>query len=127
MTLKPSMREKWRYIAFKLERERDDESRFSEADAKDGIARRGALSEGEVKEGIARAVIRFIGELGASKARPKLIEYDAQKRAGIMRCLTEGVGEVRAALALIVDLGGRKCAVRTLKTSGTIRALRGKT
>jgi len=108
MTLKPSMREKWRYISFRIEAEAE-------------------VSERDAREGIARSVIRFIGELGASKARPKVIEYDGKRREGIMRCLTEGVGEVRAALALINDLGASKCAVRTLKTSGTLRALREKT
>lgn len=137
--LKPSMREKWRYVAFRLEMD----SEISEADAKEGTAGRGALSESgaktgteggsagalresEAKEGIEKGIIRFLGELGASIAKPKVIDYDAQKREGIVRCETAGVGEVRAALALINNLGGRKCAVRTLKTSGTVRALREK-
>jgi ribonuclease P/MRP protein subunit POP5 len=104
MTLKPSMREKWRYISFRLEAE-------------------GELSASEAKEGIEKGMIRFLGELGASVAKPKVLEYDGAKREGIVRCETAGVGEVRAALALINNLGGKRCAVRTLKTSGTIASL----
>jgi len=107
MTLKPSMREKWRYVSFSLE--------LSEN-----------ISASEAKEGIEKGIIRFLGELGASIAKPKVLEYDAQKREGIVRCETAGVGEVRAALALINNLAGKRCAVRTLKTSGTILSLREK-
>ncbi|MDO8339537.1 MAG: Rpp14/Pop5 family protein [Candidatus Burarchaeum sp.] len=104
MTLKPSMREKWRYVSFRLEVE-------------------GELSASEAKDGIEKGVIRFLGELGASIAKPKVLEYGAQEREGIVRCETAGVGGVRAALALINNLGGKRCAVRTLKTSGTIAGL----
>ena len=107
MTLKPSMREKWRYIAFRLEAE-------------------GELGASEAKDGIEKGIIRFLGELGASMAKPKVLEYDAQKCEGIVRCETAGVGGVRAGLALINNLGGKRCAVRTLKTSGTILSLREK-
>ncbi|VVC02963.1 Ribonuclease P protein component 2 [Candidatus Burarchaeum australiense] len=119
MTLKPSMREKWRYISFRLEAAGEP----GEAEAKAGA---GAPGEAEVKESIAKGMIRFIGELGASRAKPKVLEYSGAKREGLVRCTTEGVGEVRAALALMNNIGGRACAVRTLKTSGTILSLRAK-
>ncbi|MFA6036278.1 MAG: Rpp14/Pop5 family protein [Candidatus Micrarchaeia archaeon] len=106
MALKPSMREKWRYISFKLECE-------------------GSLSASEAKDGIEKGILRFIGELGASKAKPKVLEYDASKMEGIVRCENAGLPEVRAALALISSIANRKCAVRTMKTSGTIARLEG--
>ena len=104
MTLKPSMREKWRYISFKVEGE-------------------GGISASEAKDGIEKGILRFIGELGAAKAKSKVLEYDASKAEGIVRCETAGLPEVRAALALIGSIGSRKCAVRTMKTSGTIARL----
>ena len=67
MPLKPTMREKWRYIRFRLDCEV-------------------AVSESEAKEGVEKGVLRFIGELGASRAKPKVLEYDASKMEGIVRC-----------------------------------------
>ncbi len=98
------MREKWRYISFRLECE-------------------GSIPASEAKDGIEKGMLRFIGELGAAKARPKVLEYDGATMEGIVRCETAGLPEVRAALALISSIANRKCAVRTLKTSGTIARL----
>jgi RNase P/RNase MRP subunit POP5 len=98
------MREKWRYISFNLECD-------------------GSVGASEAKDGVEKGILRFIGELGASRAKPKVLEYDASKMEGIVRCENAGLPEVRASLALISSIANRKCAVRTLKTSGTIARL----
>jgi ribonuclease P/MRP protein subunit POP5 len=104
--IKPSMREKWRYVLFKIEID-------------------GAVSDSEAKDAVEKGILRFIGEFGAAEAKPKLLEYDSKKMEGIVRCDHSGIEGVRAAMALIGNINGRKCAVRSLATSGTIAGLEG--
>ncbi|MFH1447729.1 MAG: Rpp14/Pop5 family protein [Candidatus Micrarchaeota archaeon] len=106
MLLKPTIREKKRYIAFRIE-----------AEVK--------LSEGELRNGLQDALLSFVGEFGYSKANPKIIQFNSANRFGIMRCVPEEMNAMRTSLALINSISGKKVAVRLLGASGTLRKLRG--
>ena len=99
-TLPPTLREKKRYIAFKLLY--DDE-----------------LSEGEVVNLIRRAVLEYYGIWGTSKANPWLVYYNYPY--GILRCQRENVDYVKASLILVREFKGKPINIICLGVSGTIR------
>ena len=99
-TLPPTLREKKRYIAFKILY--DDE-----------------LSEGEVVNLIRRAVLEYYGIWGTSKANPWLVYYDFPY--GILRCQRENVDYVKASLILVREFKGKPINIICLGVSGTIR------
>ncbi len=86
----------------------------------------GAFSEDEVKKGITAAALRFFGEYGISFLNLKLIEYDSNKKTGILQCERGKVDEVLGFLALITELNGKKARIITKRTSGTIKKLKEK-
>lgn len=93
----PTMREKKRYLHLRFECGR-------------------ALSENEARDELYNAVLSFIGELGFSKAKPKLVEF--KDNSGILLCSNEEVQRVKAALALVSRVGGTDGSIRVLKVSG---------
>lgn len=81
------------------------------------------------EEGLKRLLygdaLRFFGELGMSYAAFKLMEYDAKTMHGIIRCERSYLEKVLGFLALVSSLDGKPARVRTLKSSGTIKSLKG--
>ncbi|NYZ76391.1 ribonuclease P protein component 2 [Candidatus Micrarchaeota archaeon] len=98
----PTMREKRRYIHFKLECNR-------------------RLSETEAKDELYNAILSFLGELGFSKANPRLVEFN--DNSGILMCCNPEVQRVKAALALVDKIKGENGCIRVLKVSGMIGKL----
>ena len=86
-----------------------------------------AYSEEEVSEALNQAVREIFGEYGVSRIRLKLIEYDEEKKNGIVRCDRSSTREMRAALALITMISDRDAAFRVLAASGTIKSLKART
>jgi RNase P/RNase MRP subunit POP5 len=72
------------------------------------------------------AVAKLYGEHGASITSLSLIEYDAEKKTGVIRTSLVTVNLVRASLASITSVAGKDAAVHVLAVSGTIKALREK-
>jgi len=103
--IKPTWRTRQRYILFEAECE-------------------APVYEADVKNAAYAAMLSFLGEYGWSLANPKLMRYDAAKKAGIMRCEHRETEKVKAALALCTSINGKKAALRLRKTSGTIAGLR---
>jgi len=83
-----------------------------------------ALTAKEMVDTIQRGVIDLCGVVGLSTVEPSLIEFDEESQRGILRCNRERVRTLRAALALITDVGGTPTAIRVTGVSGTIRSLR---
>lgn len=69
------------------------------------------------------AVLKLYGEYGASQTHLTLIDYDAQKKLGILCTVHTSLNTVRAALASITQIRDRPAAIHILKVSGTIKAL----
>jgi len=107
MTYKPTMRNKKRYILFEVICE-------------------SAPSERDVRDAIYDGILKFLGEYGSSLASPKVLEFDEKTSRGVLRCVRGEETRVKAALALMNNLAGKKAAVRALSVSGTIKKLKGK-
>jgi RNase P/RNase MRP subunit POP5 len=84
-------------------------------------------SEQEVSDALDEAVRELFGDYGVSGIRPRLIEYDEEKREGIVRCNRGSTREMRAVLALITEISNREAAVRVVGASGTIKSLKAAT
>jgi ribonuclease P/MRP protein subunit POP5 len=76
------------------------------------------LSEGEARDELYNAILSFVGELGFSKANPKLVEFN--DNSGVLVCSNDEVHRVKAALALVSKTGGGDGFIRVLKVSGMI-------
>ena len=100
----PTMRKKKRYLHFNLECPCN-------------------ISETEAREEIYSAILSFLGELGFSKVNPKLVEFDASSKSGILRCSNNEVQNVKAALALVNKVKGGEGCIRVLKVSGIMSRL----
>lgn len=87
----------------------------------------GAYSEQEISDVLYQAVRGLFGDYGVSGLRLRLIEYDEEKREGIVRCSRSHMREMRAVLALITEISNREAAVRVRGASGTIKSLKSKT
>jgi RNase P/RNase MRP subunit POP5 len=72
------------------------------------------------------AVMKLYGEYGASKTGLMLIDYDVERRFGVLRVGHTALDMVRTALASITRIGDKPVVVRVLTVSGTIKALHGK-
>ncbi len=81
-------------------------------------------SEQEISDVLYQAVQDLFGDFGVSGIRPRLIEYDEEKREGIVRCDRSHTREMRAALALITEISNSNAAVRVTGASGTIKSLK---
>ena len=77
-----------------------------------------------VHEGIQRGIIELLGAHGLSRIEPRVIEYDAERSVGIVRCSRLYLPLLRASLASITALGEKPAAFLVLKVSGTLKALR---
>lgn len=84
----------------------------------------GVLSEDEVSSAISDAVQDLFGHSGASSLEPRLIEFDADTRRGILRCSRSHMRDTRASLALITEISNEDAAVRVMGASGTIKSLK---
>jgi ribonuclease P/MRP protein subunit POP5 len=98
----PTMREKRRYIHFRLDC-------------------RHMLTESGARDELYGAILSFLGELGFSKANPKLVEF--KDNSGILLCSNSEVQKVKAALALVNKIKGEGGCIRVLKVSGMIGRL----
>ena len=86
-----------------------------------------AYSEQEISDALYQAVRELFGDYGVSDIRPRLLEYDEEKREGIVRCNRDSTREMRAVLALITEISNREAAVRVTGASGTIKSLKAAT
>jgi RNase P/RNase MRP subunit POP5 len=86
----------------------------------------GAPSRKEFMDTVWSAVAKLYGEHSASLTSLSLIDYDMEKKTGVIRTSLVTVNLVRASLASITSVAGKDAAVHVLAVSGTIKALREK-
>lgn len=74
------------------------------------------------------ACLRFLGELGCSKAGVQFLPETWKKsnQTGIIKTGHKSVDETRAALALVKEIDGKKATVSTILTSGSIKKIKEK-
>jgi len=105
--LLPSLREKERYVAFRV---LSDER----------------ITYPDLEAAIWNVLLDFYGEYGVSKLSMWLIKnlYDEQNQIGVIRCNNKAVAAVIAGLGLIARLGDTRVVLKILSVSGTIRGLK---
>ena len=81
----------------------------------------------EILDSVQRRVLDLYGVQGLSQVEPVLIDFDEDTQTGVLRSNRDRIRSLRAALALITEVGGTSVAVRVSLTSGTIRSLKKKT
>lgn len=107
--LPKSLREKKRYIVFEVLCERDREM-------------------GQVVDAVWDALLDFLGQEGVARASPWIMGdmFDREKQRGSVKVNKDEVEEVRAALALVQDIGGEEAALHVLGVTGTMASAREK-
>lgn len=100
-----SLREKKRYLAFEI---------LSEAKIEDFNA---------VSNAIWAKSLEFLGEFGCAKAGIIVMhdKYDRESQKGLLKVSNKSLNEVKAAIALIDTINGKKAIVRTTGVSGILR------
>jgi RNase P/RNase MRP subunit POP5 len=77
-----------------------------------------------VAKTIKDSVLSIYGIDGLSRLDPKLVEFNEIEQKGIIRCTRDNLGEMRAALTFITNVGELNSAFYVDKVSGTLRSLR---
>ncbi len=118
---KETKEEKKKVKKIKKEREEDREGEKGEESK---IKDEDGISERELLRAIWDALYSLYGDIGVSECGIWLIDYDEKRGVGILRCTHTKVEAVRAALACIHMINGRRTCIRGVVTSGTIKAAR---
>ncbi len=102
MVIPPSLRERRRYIAFK-------------------VVARPVFTPNQVIQGIKQSVLQFLGELGYADANFEIVDYNHKNGTGIARTTDKKKDEVLIALTLLNTIQGKKASIRILGISGTVK------
>lgn len=82
------------------------------------------FKKGSVRKAIYESFSRFFGFLGLSQAGLIFIDYNENEKMGILACSHRFLEPIRASLALISQIDGKKANVYTIRVSGTIKSLK---
>jgi RNase P/RNase MRP subunit POP5 len=106
-----SLRERRRYISFKVIPEEGETFTYSDLEA-----------------GIWNTMLDFLGENGAAKTSFWLMKdcWNPKKQIGILRCNHKSVEVVIATLGLVERLGDNRITFKILNISGTINSIKEK-
>ena len=102
MTLLPTLRQKKRYLAFEIHCSTP-------------------ISVSEAKEEMNAALLRFLGELGVSRASPLFLEEKYKNNKGMLKVNHKYVDESKAALILIKKIKNKPVIIRSLSVSGILK------
>lgn len=100
--MKPTLRENYRYIAVKI---------FSDSH----------LVKEDLDSILKNEVLLLVGKIHYPKIMPKVAYFDYPNQKAIIRCLNQGVEELKVALALITSNEGKRLHIQSIYTSGTIK------
>lgn len=100
--MKPTLRDDYRYVVVRI------------------ISSQPMVKE-DVEKIIQKELIPIIGIIHFSKVMPKIAFYDYSNKLVIIRCLKEGVEDLKTALSLIKSYEGKPLHLMPIYTSGTIR------
>ena len=103
--LSPTLKERKRYILFKIISEQ-------------------TLEKGKVTELIKNAGLQFLGEWGMAKSGLQFLPETWKKDRGIIRVGHKYVNEAKATLAFVKEYKGQKVTITCLKVSGNIGKLK---
>ncbi len=81
------------------------------------------LEPNSVSDAIWNALLRLFGEVGASQAGLYMVRSDTEKKCAVLRCSHKALPMVRASVASITSIDGKRAAVHVIRVSGTLKAL----
>ena len=84
----------------------------------------GAISKRDLLDAVWGSVTRLFGEYGASLAGLSLVDFDEEKKIGVIRVALGSLQPVRASLALITRIADKEAVVHVIAVSGTLKSLR---
>lgn len=105
--LSPTLREKERYISFKV---------LSEE----------SIEYSDLESSIWSTLLEFYGELGVSQMSLWLMKnlWDQNEQIAVIRCNNKSVEKVIAGLGFVSRIGESRINFKILKVSGTIKSLK---
>jgi RNase P/RNase MRP subunit POP5 len=100
-----SMREKKRYVTFKLHAEKP-------------------VIYSEMKGAVLNSILNWRGEEGFSAAKCRIIKnlWDEKGQTGWLQCSPGSVDDMKVSLALIHQIGDARVILQVLRVSGTIKS-----
>ncbi len=101
----PSLREKKRYIIFKVHSNEK-------------------LDYASMHNAAWNSLINWLGERDLSKANVRIIKnlWDSNKQIGFIQCSPKFVDSVKVSLGLVHQIGDQRVIFQTLRVSGTIKS-----
>jgi ribonuclease P/MRP protein subunit POP5 len=105
--IKPSQREKKRYIVFEIGSEQD-------------------FSFKQVKNALIGAILRYIGQFGLEKTRIYVIKNMYMQNRGIFRITNKSVNDIKMIIPLIKDIEGKKATMKIIGISGILKKAKNK-
>ncbi|MFB6191487.1 MAG: Rpp14/Pop5 family protein [Candidatus Nanohaloarchaea archaeon] len=104
--LPPAIQEKQRYLRFRVHCEEPGDL-------------------GEVVDAVWDAALGFLGSKGSSNADFWIIgnRFEEEKQEGVIRVNRQAEDDLRAALALVDEIGGEKGFIQVTGVSGTLESL----
>ena len=105
MRLKPSQREKKRYVVFE-------------------IASQAQFGFRDVKDAIQAATLRCLGEFGTQKAHPIVMESMYQGNKGIVRVARASQNDIKLTLTMLKRIQGADVSVKVTGVSGILKKAR---
>ena len=105
--LSPTLREKERYISFKVISEEP-------------------IVYSDLESAIWSTLLEFYGELGMSQMSLRIVKnlYNEKEQTVVIKCNNKSVPKVIAGLGLITRLGESRVIIKISKVSGTIKGLK---
>jgi len=82
------------------------------------------VSEQAVESAVAASVSQMFGRFGVAQMNVRLIGLDSAGDKAVLRCASESVERLRAALGMILEVNQHPAAAMVLRSSGTIRGLK---
>jgi ribonuclease P/MRP protein subunit POP5 len=104
-TLRPSLREKKRYVAFE-------------------ILSNKSFSARDITAGIRRALSKALGTIGLAGAGVLFVPPTIKDNMGIFRVNHNYVDAVRASFALATEVAGDRVVIRTIGVSGILKKVK---
>jgi ribonuclease P/MRP protein subunit POP5 len=103
--LKPTLREKNRYVAFALNCGRK-------------------CSRDEVVKAVWNTVIRFLGEINAGTLSLWVMDWDDASQRGILKTTNKSIKDLRLGLTMLSKIGENNASVNVMHVSGTLKKAR---
>jgi RNase P/RNase MRP subunit POP5 len=79
--------------------------------------------EREFIDAIWVSTTKLYGEVGASLTGLSLINFDAERKIFVVRCLLAMLPQVRSSIACVTSVAGNAASLHVLSVSGTLKAL----